>query len=286
MPMSKENAMTASGGYITNNFRQGYRAEYLAKYIISQFGPCDRINQENDYGIDLIATIMKKVGTGGVVSLIYGIQVKSGNAQFHYSGEQLIDWIKAYNIPIIMCRANRDSGSVQLYSTWPLHHLVLKHGGASIQEMDFIEDYGKSDELKMPEVNDKKVIVWLGKPIIDVSTMEIMQADNVNEIVKTLAEWVNFDADNYFRRKAGIPIVFGYLTWETNKSLDTSQRKYYKPYHFSDQNTNNAMKLIQECATVIALNKGKDSQITKDLAEIVKKHGVDVQDFTKTELGI
>jgi hypothetical protein len=278
--------MTSSGGYIANNLRQGYRAEYLAKYTISEFGPCERINPENDYGIDLIATIMKKVGTGGVVSSIYGVQVKSGEAPFHYSGGQLVDWIKAYNIPIIMCRANRESGRVRLYSTWPLHHLVLEHGTAKIQEMDFFENYGKSDELKMPEVDGVTAKVWLGKPIIDVSAMELMNAEYVNEMAKALAEWINFDADNYFRRKAGIPIVFGYLTWETNKSLDTSQRRYYRPYHFSDLNSENAIKLIQECATLIALNKGKENQLTKDLAEIVKKYGVDVQDFTKNVLGI
>jgi hypothetical protein len=284
--MDMENTMASSGGYIANNFRRGYRAEYLAKYVISEFGPCERINPENDYGIDLIATVMKKVGSVGIVSSVYGVQVKSGDAPFHYSGDQLVDWIKAYNIPIILCRAERATGKVMLYSTWPLHHLILAHGDQDIREMDFIEEYGSVEQLKMPEVLENKATIWVGKPIVDVSSMELNQIELVAEIVKSLAEWINFDADNYFRRKANIPIVFGYLTWETNKSLDSSRREYWKPYHYSDQNTQSAIKLIQDCATLIALNRGTQSQVTQHLAQFVKNHGIDVQEITKQALGI
>jgi hypothetical protein len=278
--------MSSSGGYIANNFRQGFRAEYLAKYIISEFGPCERVNPENDYGLDLIATLMERVGTAGFVSSMYGIQVKSGTAQFHYSGEQLIDWIKAYNIPIFMCRANRTDGRIKLYSTWTLHHLILDESSAAIREIDFVEDYGDDQALRMPQIADTNATVWLGPPIIDVSVAELGQRDHVDEIRKTLVEWVGVDARNYFRRNADIPVIFGYTTWTTNKSLDTSVRNFYGPHFYSASHTYNAMKLIQECATVIALNQGKDSQIAKDLADIIKRFGVDVQPFTKDVLGI
>jgi hypothetical protein len=278
--------MPSSGGYIADNFRQGFRAEYLAKYIMSEFGPCERVNPENDYGLDLIATVMKKVGSGGYVSSMYGIQVKAGTARFHYSGEQLMDWIKAYNIPILMCRADRASGSIKLYSTWTLHHLILDGNSAHVQIIDFIENYGEQQKLRMPEIQGNTGTVWLGPPIIHISSAELHQVDLIDEIRKTLTEWISIDTRNYFRRKADIPIVYGYLTWETNKSLDASQRTWYKPYFYSWSHTNSAMKLIQECATLIALNQGKDSEIARDLAEIIKKHGVDVPAFTREALAI
>lgn len=156
--------MRSSGGYIANNFRQGYRAEYLAKYIVSEFGPC--------------------------------------------------------------------------------------------------------------------------KPIVEVSAVELKEQSHVGEIQNTLAEWISFDARNFSRRKADIPVIFGYLTWETNKSLATSRRTFYQPYFYGWQHTANAIKVIQECATLIALNQGKDSQLTKDLAEFIKHHGIDVQKFTNDALGI
>lgn len=278
--------MKSSGGYIANNLRQGYRAEYLAKYIISEFGPCERVNPENDYGLDLIATLMQRVGIGGVVSSMYGIQVKSGNAEFHYSGEQLADWISAYNIPILMCRADRTDVRIKLYSTWTLHHLILDANFASVRQIDFIEEYGNNQTLRMPEVTDQKASVWLGPPIIDVSASELHQNNNVDELRQTLEEWILFDARNYFRRNAGIPIPFGYTTWETNKSLNTSGRNFYVPHFYSAAHTHNALKLIGECATLIALNQGKDSQITRELADFIKQFGVDVPTFTKDVLGI
>jgi len=275
-----------SGGYNANNFRQGFRAEYLAKYIISEFGPCERINPENDYGLDLIATIMEKVGSGGFVSSMYGIQVKSGKARFHYSGERLIDWIRAYNIPLLMCRADREEGRIRLYSTWTLHHLILQTASTDIKQIYFEEEYGDKSTLHMPETKGDTAIIWLGPPIIEISAVELHKTPHVEELCKTLAEWITFDAMNYFRRKADIPIIFGYLNWETNKSLDKSERIYYRPHFYSGGHTDNAIKLIQDCATLIALNQGKDSQITKDLAQFVQKHGVEVPAFAKDALGI
>jgi len=277
---------SSSGGYIANNLRQGYRAEYLAKYIISEFGPCERINPENDYGLDLMATIMKKSGSGGLVSLMYGIQVKSGDVRFHYSGDGLVDWIRTYNIPILMCRANRATGRIKLYSTWTLNHLILDAGFEKIKEIDFIEDYGEKDSLRMPQIRDKAATVWVGPPIIDISGSELNQTSLVEEIAELLTEWIGFDARNYFRRKSDIPILFGYLNWDTNKFLKSSRRGYYVPHFFSEQHTKNAMTLIQECATLIALNQGKDSKITKDLAQIIQLYGVDVPQFTRDAMGI
>ena len=278
--------MPASGGIIPNNIRQGYRAEYLAKYIISEFGPCERINPENDYGLDLIATIMQPAGSMGTVSSMYGIQVKSGKAEFSYSGDQLFDWIKSYSIPILMCRANREAGSVRLYSTWTLHDLVLGHSDASIRQISFIEQPESNDNLRMPEVKDQSATVWLGKPIVEISAEELHRKEFVTEIRKTLAEWIGFDTENYFRRSAGIPIIFGYLTWQVNQSLDASRRLYVKPHYFGSERTRKALTLIQDCAAVIAFHQGLGSDLTKDLAIFVKKHGVEIPDFTKHALGI
>lgn len=278
--------MRSSGGYIANNFRQGFRAEYLAKYIISEFGPCERVNPENDYGLDLVATLMRTVGIAGFASTMYGVQVKSGSARFHYSGEHLTDWITAYNIPLVMCRADRTTAAIKLYTTWTLHNLILHPNFAAVQEIDFVEEYGNGGTLRMPEVLDNKATVWLGPPIIDVASSSLHDNDTVSELRQTLEEWVLMDARNYFRRNAGIPIPFGYITWETNKSLNTSGRYYWVEHSFSPSHTQQALKLIEECATLIALNQGKDSQITKDLAAFIKQFGVDVHWFAKEKLGI
>ncbi|HSZ58351.1 MAG TPA: hypothetical protein VK797_21985 [Tepidisphaeraceae bacterium] len=274
-----------SGGYIANNLRQGYRAEYLARYILSEFGPCVRIDQENDYGIDLLGTLMKKVGTGGVVSSAYTVQVKSGSEKFGY-GAHAMEWLRSFNLPVLMCRASRATNDVKLYSTWMIHHLILQDKSADIDSVEFIEEYGDGDKLKVPVVENRVGLIWLGKPIIQMSVPELSNEALVSEVVDVLSEWVELDAANYFRRNANLPVIYGYVQWETNKSMKTSARTFYKPYYFSDQRTVQAVNLIQECATVIALNKGRGDPLVKDLGTLIKTHGVDVHDFTKQALGI
>jgi hypothetical protein len=273
--------MTSSGGYIANNFRQGYRAEYLANYIISEFGPCNRIHQENDYGIDLLATLMKKIGVGGIVSLAYGVQVKSGDATFNYKGDQLDNWLRTFNLPIILCRVERVKGRISLYSTWTLNDLLLKTPPEEIRQLDFIEGWGQEADLKMPEINGNNASVWVGDPIVSISTTDLSNTDLMNEIANLLAEWITMDSDNYSRRHAKIPILFGYFSWDTNKSLASSMRKWTKPYYFNDVYANNAMQLLQECAAIVAMNKGEHSDIYKDLGVFLKKYGFNMDDFIK-----
>lgn len=89
-----------SGGKVAVNRKQGIRAEYLAQYILSEFGPCIRATTENDYGVDLICSLMEVKGSVGYVKKVFGIQVKSGEEAFRYNGEHLLNWLKNLNIPL------------------------------------------------------------------------------------------------------------------------------------------------------------------------------------------
>ena len=240
----------------------------------------------NDYGVDLLSTLMSKAGSSGHVSLLYGVQVKSGRELFRYSGPQLVGWLKAINIPLLMCRANRQEGRVKLYTTWCLNHLLLNHEGEDIKKIAFIEDFGDGEYLKMPTVEKQKATVWLGKPIIDVTVTDLARSDHVSELEKIVSEWIKVDAKNYFARMSGLPAVFGYVKWETNRWMHSSRWVWAKGYSFGNKRTTEALDLIAECATVIALSEGVSNPMVADLKTFVSKHIANASAFTKKQLGI
>jgi hypothetical protein len=274
----------ASGGTYASNLGQGRRAEYLAQFILSRFGPCDRVAQENDYGIDLLAALARPKGSVSDTSLVYAVQVKTGRAKFKYSGPQLQDWLSSYNLPILLGRVDKARSSIKLHSTWLLNHLVLLAEPGTIRSVEFREEYGTPDRLKEPEISsDGTAIVWVGPPALVIALTDVADGTDVERLRETLIEWVHFDAKNYFRRLSGITRLQGYVQWKANE-IDGAI--YWHPYVYGPKSTGMALQNIQECATLVALaNKGDVSvPVVAALREFVKSYGLDPSEFTKQVL--
>lgn len=282
----------SSGGIIASNFRQGSRAEIIAQYFFSEFCIAERVVKENDYGIDLYCTLMKKTGSIGLTSTLFGVQVKSSDAPFSYSGEYVKTWLRTINIPLFMCRVDRSELSVKVFSTWTLNSLVTDD--QRFESVAFIERYSDdsaADSLKMPVIENGKATVWMGPPIIDCTLEQLINGVlSKDEIGLVLEEWITLDFKNYAKRHIGITAYYGYTKWDTNQSLKTSQRIWYRPHHFSDKQSIDAIKTILEAGALIALNKGKEHPFVTGLAELLSRNGIvmtsDMYKWQKEKIGL
>lgn len=245
----------------------------MTQYIMSKFGPCERVLQENDYGIDFYCNLMERSGSVGKTGLLYGVQVKSGNEKFTFEGDHLKSWLQQYNIPMLMCRADRSSNKIILYSTWMLNLLLTESIDKKINQIIFCEEYGNEDgKLQNPQLKNGEANVWMGPPILEITVNELEHSKvRIKEILKILREWVSFDVVNYSMRSIGIPVFFGYINWETNKSLDTSVRRYFEPHVFNDLVTEKAFKTIHKCALLVTLNKKNHPEIIKPITDHLLK---------------
>lgn len=277
-------------GTVANNFRQGYRAEYFAKYAISEFGPCERILPENDFGIDLLAALMERNKMMGMVSRLYGIQIKSGKEPFQYKGSNISGWLKAFNIPILMCRVNRNEGRIQLFTTWNLHVFFFTYKDVDIEKLTFLEDWGDTDQISPKlatpsyDTNTKEATINIGKPIIDFKIEDLADTNKTERFERVLRFWVEEDASNYFKRLIHLNTVLGHLYWETNTVPGESFARWYRPYAYGDESTKDALNILKECGTIIALgNNGKTSPLMTKLKELMNEIG-NLDDFQKRVL--
>jgi hypothetical protein len=290
--MDTKSKLKSSGGVIPNNFRQGSRAEIIAQYFFSEFCIAERVVKENDFGIDLYCTLMKATGSMGLTSTLFGVQVKSGDAPFSYSGEYVSTWLKTLNIPLLMCRVDRKELSVKVYTTWTLNSLITED--KPFEGVEFLERYSDdltADTLDMPIVKNGNATVWMGPPIIECTLEQLINGKiPKNELGIVLKEWIEFDFLNYAKRHIGIPAYFGYTKWITNQSLETSQRIWYKPHHFSDSLSITAVKIILETGTLVALNKGKEHPFVAGLSTILTDNDIvsasEMEEWQKRIIGI
>jgi len=279
-----------SGGKVPVNVNQGIRAEYVAQYIMSALGPCERVMRENDYGIDMYCNLMEIEGSVGYTGLLYGIQVKSGNEEFKYNGDHLSEWIKGYNIPLFMCRVNRTNSQLKLFATWMLNNLILQPSFNAITKITFVEDYDSQHgpNLSDPKIHNDEATIWMGCPIIDICVSDLSNNAKLLEYRSILKEWVSIEVNNYANRNTHIPIFFGYKNWITNQLLSKPNWLWYKPYHFGPIHSDNAIKRLIDSYVVLSLGNQYPAIISKlkEVIDIIRAHNIALDFSAIDQFGI
>lgn len=245
--------MGQSGGVLPYGFREGFRSEYLADYIFSAFGPSLGVKRENDYGIDLICNLAILEGTYMKVGSTYGVQVKSEGSEFKFIGKEAIKWLNSLEFPLFLAEISKKESKVKIYSTWNINRFLLSI--ANINENFYPEElcFQPSEEEILSDPNIEKGIIPLGSPILEFNIMDLGEKDIRLKYQKIFKEWLDIDVENYSLRRAGVSRVFGYIKWETNKSLDDAYRTWIRPYFFSPNHHENAKKILLEAAIVEGL---------------------------------
>ncbi len=245
--------MGKSGGLLAYNFREGFRSEYLAEYVFSAFGPSLSISRENDYGLDLICNLAFQERQQMNIEMTYGVQVKSEGTDFKYRGRQAVDWLFSLEFPLLLAVVSKTESKIKIYSTWNLNLFLLsiEKGNENTypEELFFLPT--NDPKLKGP---DKKTgLIPLGLPILEFNIMDIGDKEIKEKYQNILKEWLDFEVANYSLRRAGVSRVFGYIKWETNKSLKEGCRTWYRPYFYSPQHNEDSKRIISEAAIVMGL---------------------------------
>lgn len=255
----------ASGGVTARNTRQGFRSEYIAKYIFSAFGTAVDISSENDIGLDLLCNLTYDQNKLIVYKSSYGIQVKSEGTPFRYSGKQATTWLSKLEFPLVLVTVDKIKSRIKVYSTWNLNRYLLGlHSDNETSYPDVLTfDTSNTSSLNAPDYN--KGIIPVGKPILDFKFMDIDDSETCSNLYAVLSEWLELENKNYAIRRAGVSMAFGYTNWETNKK-PSEEGEWYKPYFYSPFHTEKIMNLLTEVWPVLGLYYKESSKHNADEA--------------------
>jgi hypothetical protein len=224
-----------SGGITARNTRQGYRAEYIVKYIFTAFGTAVDVSAENDLGLDLLCNLTSFDGLVIIYKSSFGIQVKCKGYLFKYKGKQATKWLSKLEFPILLVEVDKENSNIKVFSTWNLNRFLL--GFHSDDENNYPDqvvfdtnDYG---ELKDPNLQTGEIPV--GKPIVEFNYTDINDEDKCKLYHEVLTEWLEMDDNNYKLRRAGISRAYGFINWTTNakpsNGVGFNIHYSYSPYH-------------------------------------------------------
>jgi hypothetical protein len=264
-----------SGGVTARNTRQGFRSEYIARYIFSAFGTAVEVSQGNDIGLDILCNLTSFNGLLIFYKSSYGVQVKSNEDDFVYTGKQATTWLSMLEYPLLLASVDKKSGRIKIYSTWNLNRFLLSlhtnDENSFPDQIKFITS--DDDQLGDPELNGN---IPVGKPILDFEFSDIDDPEKYDAYYKVLDEWLEFDNRNYSLRRAGVPLTFGYIKWETNKGLDASMRIWHKATYYSPFHTDKIKNLMAQALIPLGMYnkdnfKGSTQPHFKDEFNDIKK---------------
>lgn len=237
--------------------RNGFRGEYLARYIVSRFAFISESNVGEDYGIDFYCGLSKEVELetekGKIECIQYDkpflLQIKTQT-----KGEQNNKWryiiydtkasiktIYSLEIPLFIGFLNLKEQILNIYSTSSMWfgHMLIGYEEIDVLTFKFKTNIGKgSTELSKPTLKDGKKhhIVDLGNPIVSLKLYNIEEKKiDIDNIQNILSECIEKEFENIVSKRLGLSYFRWMYEYQTNDP--TTLKCGYKFVNKGDDNS-------------------------------------------------
>lgn len=109
-----------------NSFYQGFRSEYIAHFILSNYALVTTVNVSEDIGIDSFCTLFNVNEKFIMPEKLFAVQIKSkGNeiklTKFH------IQYLCSLDIPLFLVIVDKETSKIDIYSMQTIKHFGLKY---------------------------------------------------------------------------------------------------------------------------------------------------------------
>lgn len=239
--------------------KNGFRGEYLARYIVSRFAFISESSVGEDFGIDFYcglskeSTMMKNNKRYDMVyfSKPFFLQIKTNaDSQYDrknicYDSREKIETLYNFDTPFFVGYLNLKTKRLDIHSTssmyYPYH--ALRPENIDKVAFKFRKDLSDCSNVEIPEYvsagnGERRYYIDLGKPIISI-TIDELERDNslVNRIREILSNCIDRDFENIISKKLDLSYYRWMYEYETNNPL--SFKNGYKFINKADSNSYN-----------------------------------------------
>jgi len=202
----------------------GFRAEQLTIFALSAYASVVHIPIEEDYGNDLICTIVKEKGKFLIPSNPFLVQCKSNKSNrkkvIIYEKEDEINWFLSINIPFYICLVYLgDNARIELYTT--CEKIPLNYS-RKCQKITLIRGPKRGKTRGGWAGNGD---IYMGEPIISIPISNMNKKDP--KISKTIEYWVALETQNYYWRNLGIKFYQRAVKYSTNHLPTEIEPKFF-----------------------------------------------------------
>jgi hypothetical protein len=204
------------------SFRLGDRSELLVQHLLAGLAFTTPVPRQEDIGVDFLCSLIAQTRNSGLLRAgpFFTVQAKSkGIEKIAYEKPHELDWISQQENPMLICVADRETTSMNIYSTWNLLCGVLAGHSVTRTATRIVLCPDRTNE-NWPHIGDLKdgtQEILLGNPIVHVTHDDIVDEERMKEIGAVLGAWIVFDRLNIVNSRAGLHWVVAPKLYETNK---------------------------------------------------------------------
>ena len=198
-------------GSLDANFRRGHLAEVVGVWMMGAFCSVVQVPQEEDFGLDAIATILRRDGRSLYPEDSFCIQFKAASIRkIEYKPKGYI-WLGKLTIPLFIGSVDLTTQEVSLYTT---HHIIC--------QTDF--DRYHSVVMHLDECPDRDLDGvlhrYLGRPVLRWTSQDGESKDFQKQAYAVLKTWMSLEQNHYSLRC--IKMTPNDVSWETNEIPEAS----------------------------------------------------------------
>lgn len=205
-------------GRLGRNFRQGHLAEDVGIELLRHICAVASVRQEDDIGIDGVATILHTDGALLRAGRSFSIQLKAQSVDTITYDRPSIDWFLSQQVPLLFGRVDLSGQTLALYTTSPARPELLREEGISEVRFEFAE---ASSPLSN-RLSGNTLHVPLGPPVVLIDRPGLSDDARCAEIVELLDEWVRFEAETLSLSSINVTRVPTWSTGSRPESFFTS----------------------------------------------------------------
>jgi hypothetical protein len=211
-PKKKKTPRAKMTGSVASNLHQGSRSEYLAQYVFSLFGTAVPVPHQEDSGIDIYCTLLERIGQRSWPRSYFSVQVKSTMEPWVFEGAESVRWLIEHPLPIFLCVVDKSEARILVYHTTPRFALwALPHDNRL--------------ELVLGKKKKARTSGWpsdgratLCAPVLNFTVQELLDETFHARVAEVLKFWIDFDVENLFRIKCGLPYFRVPYDYKTNST--------------------------------------------------------------------
>jgi len=216
--------------------KNGFRGEYLAKFIVSRFAFISESNVSEDYGIDFYCGLIKAALNKDYVHYDkpFLLQIKTKTKQESEKNDIVYDTIEKIetlynlNLPFFIGYLDNENQKLEIFSTSSMWHAFLIKGYLNVHKIVFkFRKNNSIDNILTPtykqmtlgehKCGGHKYIVDLGHPLISIDINELDKNENKIENIRIiLSKCIDKEFDNITNKKLELYYYRWVHKYETN----------------------------------------------------------------------
>ena len=201
-------------GRLGKNLRQGHKAEDLGIMFLRNFCAVAQLRQEDDIGIDAVATLLREEKGLLYAENTFFAQIKSKSvSEILYEGNEL-DWLINQDLPLFIISIDKEEDDIKIYTTNPAYQIITFR---AYNKLKLALTTTNQKFFKRHEIDGGVFSVDIGPPIIESSYDSSKTTEEQQRLYMSMKKWVEEEHKQTQMRKLGFSML---AKWATEEDPD------------------------------------------------------------------